>query len=60
MLSKNEGYYWNQIQYLYAFAKLIFLIYLGSKHLVPKTKFTQMTIYKINNFIGNKGGILEK
>lgn len=60
MLSKNEGYYWNQIQYLYAFAKLIFLVYLGSKHLVPKTKFTQMTICKRNNFIGNKGVILEK
>ena len=30
MLYKNESYYLNQMQGLYAFSKFIFLIYLGT------------------------------
>lgn len=54
MVHKNEGYYLNQIQYLYAFVKFMFLIYLGSI-LFPKQKLRLVYMKEIIVLEGNKG-----
>lgn len=58
MLHKNEGYYLNQIQYLYAFAKFIFLVYLGSIWF-PKQKLRLVYMKEII-CIGRKQGYFLK